>query len=348
MAENRKYVGQWISVVGIDGKSHSGVCCRWLGHPAQPLQGWPGTGFHRISSRLVTYFKSKSGKLAAWPIARLTLIDTSVLQCNLHSHTYRCKHATGDAIDYVRCADQAGALVYGVSDHAPMPDGRHHSVRMEMSELDGYQQAVRDAQAAFPKLHVMLALECEDFPEYRGFYQEEILGRRQFDYLVGAAHYTPFGGAWMNSYEGLDRPDRLRAYSDHLCTMMESGLYAFIAHPDIFGCSNEFWTEDLTACSQDILAAAESSAVPLEVNGSGFRKPAARTSSGSRSQYPWLPFWELAGDYDISVVCNSDAHRPEDALANLDDALAVAHQFDLSLADLSRLGVAYGKANTHG
>ncbi|MED5408308.1 MAG: hypothetical protein VYD25_11220, partial [Pseudomonadota bacterium] len=104
----------------------------------------------------------------------------------------------------------------------------------------------------------------------------------------------------------------------------------------------------LTACSQDILAAAESSAMPLEVNGSGFRKPAARTSSGSRPQYPWLPFWELAGDYDISVVCNSDAHRPEDALANLDDALAVAHQFDLSLADLSRLGVAYGTANTHG
>ena len=270
------------------------------------------------------------------------MINTSVLQCNLHSHTYRCKHATGDVIDYVRAAEKAGARVYGVSDHAPMPDGRHSGVRMAMSELDGYQQAVQDVRAAFRGLRIFLALECEDFPEYRGFYREEILGRRGFDYLIGAAHYTPFEGEWQNSYQGLDRSDRLRAYSDHLCTMMETGLYTFIAHPDIFGCSNDLWTENLTACSRDILAAAESSGVPLEVNGGGFRKSPARTPLGTRPQYPWLPFWELAADYDISVVCNSDAHRPEDALANLADTLAVVQQCGLQLADLSTLGITYG------
>ena len=83
-----------------------------------------------------------------------------------------------------------------------MPDGRHSDVRMDMDELDGYEQAVRDAQTAFPEITVLLALECEDFPENRAFYREEILGRREFDYLVGAAHYTPFEGAWHNSYSG--------------------------------------------------------------------------------------------------------------------------------------------------
>ena len=75
---------------------------------------------------------------------------------------------------------------------------------MAMRELDGYEEAVRDAQAAFPDLKVLLALECEDFAEYRTYYSEEILGRRGYDYLVGAAHYTPFEGAWHNSYTGME------------------------------------------------------------------------------------------------------------------------------------------------
>ncbi|MFL2750649.1 MAG: hypothetical protein ACJ0DI_14580 [bacterium] len=40
---------------------------------------------------------------------------------NHHSHTFRCKHAQGDAVDYVRHAFQGGASVYGISDHSPIP-----------------------------------------------------------------------------------------------------------------------------------------------------------------------------------------------------------------------------------
>jgi len=37
------------------------------------------------------------------------------------------------------------------------------------------------------------------------------------------------------------------------------------------------------------------------------------------------------------VVLNSDAHRPEDVAANLDDAAAIAARFGLRIADLSCL-----------
>ena len=258
---------------------------------------------------------------------------------NLHSHTYRCKHASGDAVDYVRAAHAGGAGVYGISDHAPLPDGRHSDVRMDMDELDGYEQAVRDAQTAFPEIAVLLALECEDFPENRAFYREEILGRREFDYLVGAAHYTPFEGAWHNSYIGMNNVRFLRAYSDHLCAMMETGLYAFIAHPDIFGCSVTQWNQNLTECSRDILAAAAMTGVPLEINAGGFRKSQRQTPQGSRPQYPWSAFWELASDYRVTVVCNSDAHHPEDALANLDQAYDLAAFHGLTLAEADDLGL---------
>ena len=52
----------------------------------------------------------------------------------------------------------------------------------------------------------------------------------------------------------MDQPKMLNAYSRHLAEIMESGLFAFIAHPDLFGCSNEFWNDDLTSCSHDILS----------------------------------------------------------------------------------------------
>ena len=136
----------------------------------------------------------------------------------------------------------------------------------------------------------------------------------------------------------MNQPKMLNAYSRHLAEIMESGLFAFIAHPDLLGCSIEFWNEDLTSCSRDILSAAEETRIPLEINGYGMRKEPVQTSKGPRPQYPWPPFWELASEYDIQVVCNSDAHRPQDALASLEETLQLAKQFDLKIADLSHLG----------
>ena len=97
---------------------------------------------------------------------------------NHHSHTFRCKHAQGDAVDYVRHAFQGGASVYGISDHAPIPDGRYPEVRMAMEELDSYKNAVRKAQSEFPKVKVLLGMECEYFPEFHAFYEDELLGQR--------------------------------------------------------------------------------------------------------------------------------------------------------------------------
>ncbi len=256
---------------------------------------------------------------------------------NYHSHTFRCKHAAGDAVDYVREVHSKGVSVYGISDHAPVPDGRFPHVRMDLDELNDYEHAVQKAQAMFPDIVVLLGLECEYFPEFHAFYEEELLGKREYDYLFGAGHYTPLHGEWWNSFMRINTTDLLAAYSRYLAEMMETGLFEFIAHPDIFGCCNETWNKDLTACSRDILSAAEETGTPLEINGYGMRKPPMRTAVGTRHQYPWLPFWELAAEYNITVVCNSDAHHPEHALANLGACRKLARRFRLKQADLSHL-----------
>ena len=241
-------------------------------------------------------------------------------------------------MDYVKVASEAGAEVFGVSDHMPIEDGRWPSVRMKMNELDDYDAAVRHAQNSFPGMKILLGLECEYVEQYQAFYEDELLGKRNYDYLIGAGHFTPHQGNWFNSFMDTNTADHLLAYSSYLQVIMETGLFAFIAHPDIFGGCNDRWNDDLTACSKDILAAAEEMDIPLKINGLGFRKPEMQTSLGKRNQYPWLPFWEIASDYNIRVVCNSDAHQPKHALANLDDTIAIAEKYSLEIADLSHLG----------
>ncbi|MCK5806256.1 MAG: histidinol phosphate phosphatase, partial [Lentisphaeria bacterium] len=85
---------------------------------------------------------------------------------------------------------------------------------------------------------------------------------------------------------------------------------------------------------RDILEAAQDLSIPLEINGYGFRKPMRETKHGLRLQYPVREFWELASEYDVSVVVSSDAHRPCDVYASLDKCIELAEECGLKFADL--------------
>ena len=254
---------------------------------------------------------------------------------NYHTHTYRCKHATGDVSDYCRAATASGITVLGISDHVPLPDGRWKSVRMDIAELPGYCQAIDAARDAFPGLTVLKSMECEHGAKYTAFYREELLGRRGFDYIFFGAHSFPCRDRWLPVYGGITDAATLGAYADYLIDAMASGLYAFAAHPDVFGCSYLRWDREAVACSRAILSAAAAYRMPLEINGYGLIKPEIDTPEGRRRMYPWEPFWELAAEYGVQVIVNSDAHDPKDIVGKTVQAIAIARKFGLTLADLS-------------
>jgi histidinol-phosphatase (PHP family) len=256
---------------------------------------------------------------------------------NYHTHTYRCKHATGDVADYCRAALATGITVLGISDHVPLPDGRWKSVRMDAAELPGYCQAIDAARDEFPGLTVLKSMECEHGAKYTAFYREELLGRLGFDYIFFGAHSFPCRGRWTPVYGGITDAATLGAFADYLVDAMASGLYAFAAHPDVFGCSYLRWDDEAVACSRAILSAAVAYRMPLEINGYGLIKPEIDTPEGRRRMYPWEPFWELAAEYDVQVVVNSDAHDPRDIIGKTGQALAIARKYGLAFADLSCL-----------
>jgi histidinol-phosphatase (PHP family) len=238
---------------------------------------------------------------------------------------------------YAAVAAAGGCPILGISDHTPLPDGRWESVRMAMPQLEEYEAAIAQARREQPALRILRGLECEWLPEFAGWFRDEILGARGYDYLIGAGHYTQFDDGWKGSFENLTTPAALRRYTQMMESAMASGLFTFIAHPDLIGCCNDRWTADTAACARDLCAAAVATGMPLELNGYGIRKPWRDTPEGHRPQYPWLPFWEIAAERGVRVVLSSDAHRPEDTLAGFADLCAIRDRFGLVEADLGRL-----------
>ncbi|MCP4640042.1 MAG: histidinol-phosphatase [bacterium] len=260
-----------------------------------------------------------------------------MLKRNYHTHTFRCKHATGDVDEYCRAAIGHGMDVLGFSDHTPLPDNRWHSVRMDVSELPAYSAAIDNARKKYPQLVVLKAMECEYAPEYVDFYQERLIEGIGCDYLIAAAHWYPHEKRWASIHGDATTPAMLRSYARYVIASMESGLFAFMAHPDVFGCNYLRWDADTEACSRDILEAAKAIRMPLEINGYGLIKKTIDTPDGSRHMYPWEPFWQLAAEYDIEVVVNSDAHAPRNIAADMPGAAAIAERYGLRHADLSHL-----------
>jgi len=260
-----------------------------------------------------------------------------LLNKNYHTHTYRCKHASQDVAAYCAAALDQGLTVLGISDHTALPDNRWSHIRMSLDELPDYIEAVNEAQRTFTDLTILKGAECEYSRDYHAFYKDVLLGEHQFDYLIGAAHFFPFEDEWVGSYGGASNVASLQAYADYFVESMASGLFAFMAHPDLFGNSYLSWDDNAKSASRDMLAAAAELKIPMEINGYGLRKRKIATPEGERCMYPWLPFWELAAEYDVTVIVNSDAHHPEHVSANMAEAAAIGQRFNLKFADLSYL-----------
>ena len=160
---------------------------------------------------------------------------------------------------------------------------------MNLSELDGYVRAIEAARSTYPQLRILKGMECEYIPEFTAFYQEELLEKWNFDYLIAGNHFVPYNGGWVGVHSYLKSKEELMAYADHMVEAIASGLFAFIAHPDLFGNSYELWDEHAIECSKRILEAAAAYNVPLEVNAYGLRKSKIKQKPES-APYPSLPF----------------------------------------------------------
>ena len=100
-------------------------------------------------------------------------------------------------------------------------------------------------------------------------------------------------------------------YADMCVEGMQTGLYAYLAHPDVYMRHRESWDEDSRAVAKAICACAMECGMPLEYNLN------AHVVGGAECLFPRSEFWELAAEMGSRVVIGYDAHQPE-MLENLE------------------------------
>ncbi len=238
---------------------------------------------------------------------------------SFHTHTYRCKHADGNPADYIQQAEKDGCSALGFSDHCPYPeDGIDWwpGIRMDSAEAPDYVDSVRAAgkKASFP---VFCGFECEYDPIYNSWYHDYLKEELKTDYLVLGMHWVVSGKSHI--YIANSECDRklIHQYADQTCKGIESGLFAFVAHPDLCMNRRDFSWDDaeVRASLTSIIDCAVACNIPLEINGNGFARGLFTDISGKeRHHYPVDEFWLLAKEKGARIICNSDAHSPSDVI----------------------------------
>lgn len=220
---------------------------------------------------------------------------------NYHTHTTRCYHASGKDEEYVKAAIKAGIKELGFSDHTPWhyDSSFKATMRMPESQLDDYIESIRYLKEKYKdQISILIGLECEYFERYMPWL-EKMLKDKQIDYIILGNHYYEtdelhqYFGSPVNEYY-------LKAYVDHCIKAIDTGLYSYIAHPDLvyYDKDSKLYQKEMSR----LCAYAKEKDMPLEFNLLGFM---------SGRHYPNESFWKIASKYKNKAIIGFDAHSPD-------------------------------------
>lgn len=229
---------------------------------------------------------------------------------NFHTHTNRCLHASGTERDYALEAVRKEIDQLGFSDHGPFPD-HDFGLRMQYSELDDYLSAIDALKDELDgRLKIYKGLEIEFYEKYNDYYKY-LSQERGLDYLALGEHtYFDHDGKFKNIFFAGSTDDYL-VYAENVCKGIETGYFAFVAHPDLMLLNRlEIDKNTEEACRMITDCAAENNML-LEFNANGFRREKHLYPDGIRYPYPHDFFWKMAAEKNIRVIIGSDCHSPE-------------------------------------
>ena len=153
---------------------------------------------------------------------------------NLHSHTTRCGHANGADEEYVLAAIKAGFQEMGFSDHIFLPGLTQPRMRGNYELLDDYLGSVTSLQKKYQnQIKIYKAFEAEWYgPRFEDYYKE-LLSKGIVDYLILGQHcFFDKQFIFYGRYENRSLGTYL--YLNDLLKGMESGLFLYVCHPDLF------------------------------------------------------------------------------------------------------------------
>ncbi len=236
----------------------------------------------------------------------LTMEMLAGKKVNMHTHTSRCKHATGEDREYVEKAIEAGFEVLGFSDHCPyeFENGYVSPIRMDMRELENYVDSVQSLRREYKNdIAIYCGLEMEYFPK-RFERTVEVIREYPMDYMILGQHF----------FEDDSRPARVMWPRSEACYMeryindilkgLEGNIFLYAAHPDVIN-----FTGDEAVYEKHMLRLLNELKrrnMPIEINANGYI---------DKVHYPTDRLVRLGVRNGNNFHIGIDAHSPE-ALAD--------------------------------
>lgn len=243
---------------------------------------------------------------------------------NYHSHTFRCGHAKDTEEEYILRAIDCGIQSMGFSDHIPFrfPDGRESRFRVPMDEVQAYFSTLRDLREKYrDQIELKIGFEMEYYPIH---FQAMLANARAWgcEYLILGQHFIGNedpGSLYVAKTS--DDPAQLREYVDCVICGMHSGVFSYIAHPDLFnftGSAADYELEMSRLCAES-----RRTDIPLEINFLGIR---------DSRPYPRETFWAIAGQEQCPVTFGFDAHDALNAYdaTSLECARKMVNKYNLN------------------
>lgn len=226
---------------------------------------------------------------------------------NYHTHTYRCMHASGSDEDYVLAAIEAGYTVLGFADHTPWKyDSNFVSkIRMPLSQFNDYYKSIYELKEKYKdKIEIKIGLECEYYPKYTNWLRE-FAKENKLDYLIFGNHYHETDE--LRIYYGTQtiHDSMLDNYVNSTIEGLKTGLYSYIAHPDLFMRARK-WDQKCEEATHKICKFCEENEIIMEYNLAGLRYSIVE----GEMLYPHDEFWKIASTYKIKAIIGVDAHSP--------------------------------------
>ncbi|MEG0737405.1 histidinol-phosphatase [Amedibacillus sp. YH-ame6] len=252
---------------------------------------------------------------------------------NYHTHTKRCMHASGADEEYVVSAIKNGYKELGFSDHTPWKYGSNYvaHMRMKLAQFDDYYASIASLREKYKdQISIKIGLECEYFPKYMPWLKN-FIKEKSIDYIIFGNHYYKTDERQVYFGTACESEEMMRYYVDEAIEGMETGLYSYLCHPDLFMRGHRVFDDIAKRESRRLCEAAKRLNIPLEYNLAG----AQYNDIMNTMQYPHTEFWKIAAEVGNTAIIGVDAHEPaaleHDKYRN--QALALFEELHMNVTD---------------
>lgn len=233
--------------------------------------------------------------------------------------------------DFVKAAVGQGFISYGVSSHAPLPfetswNLKRESVQEYLAEIQRLKILYGDRIELYAGMEIdyLEGVQSPDMP----YFQELPL-----DYRIGSVHlvHTPAGKIvdtdtnpknfrriLIEDFQG-DLRKLVTAYFEASLQLLEAGGFDFVGHPNKIHFNAAQCERSVTSRTwyagmlEDFFALAARKGYMVEINTKAYLQKGCF--------YPAVEDFALIRKWNLPIVVNSDAHRPEGINAGREEAL---------------------------